>query len=147
MTTLPTKIIMQPSGDTLTTSGNVTLLLPKLPHAAKEEYCISGLTNNLLTASALADAGCELSFSPNRVMHNGEIILRGWRNPTTRLWQVPLQNNEDTILPCDTNIILPTALLAQAHSIYECENTHQLINFYYVTVGYPVISTWCKAIN
>ncbi|KAL7478349.1 hypothetical protein ACHAW6_004114 [Cyclotella cf. meneghiniana] len=62
MTTLPTKTIMQPSGDTLTTTGNVTLLLPKLPQAAKEAYHISGLTNNLLSASALVDACCELFF-------------------------------------------------------------------------------------
>jgi hypothetical protein len=32
-------------------------------------------------------------------------------------------------------------------TIYECQNTKQLINFYYATMGYPVISTWCKAID
>ncbi|KAL7479622.1 hypothetical protein ACHAW6_005347 [Cyclotella cf. meneghiniana] len=32
-------------------------------------------------------------------------------------------------------------------SIYKCKNTGQLINFYYTTLGYPVISTWVKAID
>ncbi|KAL7478501.1 hypothetical protein ACHAW6_004261 [Cyclotella cf. meneghiniana] len=138
MTTLPPKTIMQPFGDTLTTSGNVTLLLPKLPPAAKEAYHGAGLTNNLLSASALADAGCELFFHQTgcEVMHNGKIILR-----------VPLQSNENNIVPRDTHIFLPTKSLPQAHSIYECENTYQLINFYYATMGYPAISKWCKVIN
>ncbi|KAL7475158.1 LOW QUALITY PROTEIN: hypothetical protein ACHAW6_001084, partial [Cyclotella cf. meneghiniana] len=149
MTTLPPKTIMQPSDDTLTTSGNVTLLVPKLPPAAKEVYRIAGLTNNLLSALSLADVGCELFFHQTgcEVMHNREIILRGWHDPTTRLWRVPLQSNENNIVPLDTNIVLPTKSLPQSHSIYECENTHQLINFYYATMGYPAISTWCKAIN
>ena len=88
MTTLPTKTIIQPSGDIITTWRNVTLLLPKLPQAAKEAYRMSGLTNNLLSASALADAGCELYLHQTGcgVAHNGEIILRGWCDPITRLW-------------------------------------------------------------
>ncbi|KAL7479566.1 LOW QUALITY PROTEIN: hypothetical protein ACHAW6_005291 [Cyclotella cf. meneghiniana] len=139
MTTLPIKTIMQPSGDTLTTSGNATLLLPKLPQPAKQAYRISGLTNNLLCAATLADAGCEVFFhqTPNRVTHNEEIILRGWHDPITRLWQVPLQSDEENIAPHDPNILLSTEPTAQTNSIYECKNTHQLINFYYATMGYP----------
>ena len=34
-----------------------------------------------------------------------------------------------------------------ANSIYECETTGQLIRFYHATMGYPVTSTWCKAID
>ena len=76
-TSLPPKTILQPSGDTLTTSGNVTLLLPKLPPSAKQAYRIAGLTNNLLSAFALADAGCELFFHHTgcEVTLNREIIL------------------------------------------------------------------------
>ncbi|KAL7476446.1 LOW QUALITY PROTEIN: hypothetical protein ACHAW6_006627 [Cyclotella cf. meneghiniana] len=119
MSTLPPKTIMQPSGDTLTISGNVTLLLLKLPPAAKEAYRISGLTNNLLSASAMADAGCNLFFHQTgcEVTCNREIILQGRRNPTTRL--SPLQRNEENIVPCDTNIVLPTKSLVEAQSIYE----------------------------
>ena len=34
-----------------------------------------------------------------------------------------------------------------ANSIYECENTTQLIEFYHATLSYPAVSTWCKAIT
>ena len=34
-----------------------------------------------------------------------------------------------------------------ANSIYECETTGQLIHFYHATMGFPVTSTWCKAID
>ena len=34
-----------------------------------------------------------------------------------------------------------------ANSIYECENIGQLIKFYHATMGYPVTSTWRKAID
>ena len=72
MTTLPTKTIMQPFIDTLTTTGNVTLLLPKLPQAAQEEYCISCLTNNLLSASAWQMQAVNCFFT-NRVQDNAQL--------------------------------------------------------------------------
>ena len=34
-----------------------------------------------------------------------------------------------------------------AQSVYECDNTKQLIQFYHATMGNPVLSTWCKAID
>eukprot|EP00804_Cyclotella_cryptica_P003026 CCRYP_006029-RA/>CCRYP_006029-RA protein AED:0.43 eAED:0.43 QI:0/0/0/1/0/0/5/0/250 len=40
---------------------------------------------------------------------------------------------------------VPTTL--QANNLYECSNTSELINFYYSTMGHPVTSTWCKAID
>ena len=71
--------------------------------------------------------------------------MRGWRDPETRLWHVSL-------IPDDGNNIVPSdQMQAQPHpqvnSIYKCKNTSQLINFYYATIGYPVISTWIKAID
>jgi hypothetical protein len=35
----------------------------------------------------------------------------------------------------------------EANSLYECDNTYQLINFYHATLNYPVVSTLVKAIN
>ena len=90
---------MQPAGDTLTTSGNVLFSLPKLPQLAKQAYRIAGLTNNLLSAAVLADAGCEVFFHHTgcEVSYKGEIILRGWQDPTTQPWQVPIHSTEEGI--------------------------------------------------
>jgi hypothetical protein len=35
----------------------------------------------------------------------------------------------------------------EAKSLYECDNTYQLTNFYHATLNYPVVSTLVKAIN
>ncbi|KAL7481807.1 hypothetical protein ACHAW6_007473 [Cyclotella cf. meneghiniana] len=51
------------------------------------------------------------------------------------------------IVPSNTSIVSSTEPTPQANSIYECENTNQLLNFYYATMGYPVVSTWFKAID
>ncbi|KAL7475966.1 LOW QUALITY PROTEIN: hypothetical protein ACHAW6_001856 [Cyclotella cf. meneghiniana] len=86
-------------------------------------------------------------FSPDRVSYNGDIILRGWQDPTTRLLQVPIQSDEGNIVPHNASIVSSTEPTPQANSMYECENKNQLINFYYATIGYPVVSTWYKAID
>jgi hypothetical protein len=37
--------------------------------------------------------------------------------------------------------------VVEANSLYECNNTYQLINFYHAILNYPVVSTLVKAIN
>jgi hypothetical protein len=86
--------------------------------------------------------GCEISL-------NREIILQGWRDPETRLWCIFLIPDGGNIVPSDQALVqlIFTQPQPQINSNYECKNTSQLINFYYATMGYPVISTWIKAIN
>jgi hypothetical protein len=36
--------------------------------------------------------------------------------------------------------------VVEANNLYECDNTYQLINFYHVTLNYPVVSMLVKAI-
>ncbi|KAL7474807.1 hypothetical protein ACHAW6_000761 [Cyclotella cf. meneghiniana] len=109
-----------------------------------------------MAASDLADVGCELFFHSTgcKVTYNGEIILQGWRDPNTTLWRVSLiHDGSNRIVPPYKDITdlysAPENNFANSafHPIYECSNTNQLIQFYYATMGYPVISTWCKAID
>ena len=86
---------------------------------------------------------CEVSL-------NGEIILQRVGDPDTPLWHVSLHpEGGNLIVPTDQQIF--QQLLVQPspeiNTIYECENTGQLINFYYATMGYPVISMWIKVID
>eukprot|EP00804_Cyclotella_cryptica_P020487 CCRYP_019795-RA/>CCRYP_019795-RA protein AED:0.41 eAED:0.41 QI:0/-1/0/1/-1/1/1/0/277 len=138
---------MQPKGDKLLTTEDLHLLLHKLPPAARLAHRAPGITHSLVSAATLADAGCDLFFHRTgcEISLNGEIILRGWRDPTTRLWRISL-------IPDSCNNIVPpnqavTLSQPQANNIYECRNTQQLIQFYYATMGYPVLSTWIKAID
>ncbi|KAL7474692.1 hypothetical protein ACHAW6_000655 [Cyclotella cf. meneghiniana] len=120
---------MQPKGDRLHTTENFLLFLNKLPLTAHEAHHAPGITNNLISAATLADAGCEIFFHKTGC----EISL----------------NSGNTIVPTDQQIThqLLAHTSPEINSIYECKNTGQLINFYYATLGYPVISTWIKAID
>eukprot|EP00804_Cyclotella_cryptica_P013267 CCRYP_007042-RA/>CCRYP_007042-RA protein AED:0.32 eAED:0.32 QI:0/0/0/1/0/0.33/3/0/993 len=149
------KTVTQPNG-TLLTTETLLLLLNKLPANAQTAHRSTGISNNLLAASELVDAGCEIFFHSTgcEVTHNGEIILRGWRDPTTRLWRISLiPDGDHTIFPPYSTVddLYKTPGNIQALSayqpIYECTNTNQLIYFHHATMGYPVISTWCKAID
>ena len=68
------------------------------------------------------------------------------------MWRISLlPDGGNNIIPADdgtsditSEVIMPKFL---ANSIYECETTGQLIHFYHATMGYPVVSTWCKAID
>ena len=55
------RCITQPKGSLVTTES-LLLLLNKLPVQARTEHYAPGISNNLLAASELADAGCELIF-------------------------------------------------------------------------------------
>ena len=113
---------VKPKGS-LTTTETLQLLLNKLPSPAHMAHRSPGISNNLLAASKLADAGCELFFHITgcEVTYNGEIILRGWRDPDTRLWRVSLIPDESTnIVPHFDTIsdLYESPETTQANSMY-----------------------------
>ena len=145
---------MQPKGAKMMTRETVELLLNKIPEQGREAHRASGLMNNLVSASVLVDAGCEVFFYKTGadISYNGEIIVRGWRDLPTRLWRMSLlPDGGNNIVPSDANIIddnsIPTIPPFLANSIFECTNTEHLIKYYHATMGYPVISTWGRAID
>jgi len=150
---LPTKTIIQPAGARMFTTNTLELLLNKLPKAAREAHEAPTLTNNLLSVSVLCDAGCDVWFHMHgcEIAFNGETIIRGWRDLKSNMWRINLiPDGGNTIIPDDdTSDITSDVKIPDffANSIYECENLSQLITFYHATMGYPVVSTWCKAIS
>jgi len=150
---LPTKTIIQPAGAHMFTTSTLELLLNKLPKAAREAHRAPAITNNLLSVSVLCDAGCQVFFHKHscEITFNGETIVRGWRDMRSNMWRISLlPDGGNNIIPADeeedfnTEVPMPDFL---ANSIYECETTGQLIHFYHATMGFPVTSTWCKAID
>ena len=135
------------------TTNTLELLLNKLPKAAREAHEAPTITNNLLSVSVLCDAGCEVYFHNHgcEITFNGETITQGWRDQTTNMCRISLipdgGNNiipDDTTTDSESEVKMPTLFV---NSIYGCETTGQLIYFYHATMGYPVISTWCEAID
>jgi hypothetical protein len=79
----------------MTTTHAINLLLCNLPPEAQLGHCLPGLMNNLLSVTALVDAGCKVFFHCTgcKVMFNGMVILRGWRDPKNKLWRVKIMDN------------------------------------------------------
>ncbi len=147
----------------------MNLLLTTLPAKARLAHRLPGLVNNLLSVAVLCDAGCDVFFHKHgcKVTHNGETILRGWRDPKNRLWRIKLVDNgrktklticDDPTRPPIPLTTTPTGIAmaapttdrvpeAQANSLYECSNTHQLIHYYYACLNYPVPSSLLQAID
>jgi hypothetical protein len=51
---------------------------------------------------------------------------------------------KDNNTTCETP---PVPAVVEANSLYECNNTYPLINFYDVTLNYPVVAMLVKAID
>eukprot|EP00804_Cyclotella_cryptica_P022290 CCRYP_018111-RA/>CCRYP_018111-RA protein AED:0.33 eAED:0.46 QI:0/0/0/1/0/0/4/0/293 len=148
-TQMANKSILLPKGTFLTTE-TLLLLLNKLPAQAWVAHRFPGVSNNFLAISKLVDAGCELFFHSTgcKVTYNGEIILRGWWGQTTQLWRVSLiPEGGNNIVPSFNNIDELFETTRHIKLTVFINPSTSLINFYYATVGYPIISTWCKAIN
>eukprot|EP00804_Cyclotella_cryptica_P015015 CCRYP_000612-RA/>CCRYP_000612-RA protein AED:0.44 eAED:0.30 QI:0/0/0/1/0/0/4/0/510 len=137
--------VLQLKGGRLLTTEDLLLLLSKLPPEARHAHRAPGISHDLVSAATLSDAGCELFFTKQNVRSLSMEILGGWRDQETRLWHIShIPDSGNNIVPPDQSL---THLHPQVNSIYKCESTSQLIHFYYATMGYPVISTWLKAIN
>jgi hypothetical protein len=69
--------VIQPGDNRMTTTHAVNLLLQNLPTEARLGHPLPGLINNLLSVSALVDAGCKVFFHYTgcKVTFNGAIIL------------------------------------------------------------------------
>jgi hypothetical protein len=140
----------------MTTTHPVDLLLWNLPPEVRLGYCLPCLVNNLLSVSALVDAGYKifLHCTGCKVIFNGAIILRGWRDPKNRLWWVKKVNNGWTTdykvaiwTQEKPTVELTTPPTAHAYSLKKCSTTHKFMHFFKACLNYPVLSTLIKAIK
>ena len=92
----------------MSTTATLEMLLNKLPPDAREAYRTPDLLHNLVAASKLVNAGCELYFHKTGcdITRNGELILRGWRDESTRMWRMLLlPEGGNNIIPDDSQIV------------------------------------------
>jgi hypothetical protein len=79
------------------------------------------------------------------VLHDHKRILEGVRNERNGLWTVDLQaNNSHTD---KDEITKPNLKSEQAHSVYECTNKRDLVQFLHAASFRPEQDTWLKAIR
>jgi hypothetical protein len=143
------KSVIQQGGTSMRTTHVMDLLLQKLPPDMCMAHHLSRLVNNLLSIAVLCDVVCKVYFHSTgcEISLNKEIVLRGWRDPKNQMWHVKIINNglitdikiRDADTSCQTPAIPP---VVEANSLYECNNTYQLINFYHATLYYPSFPRW-----
>ena len=121
------------------TTETLNLLLDKLPPTARTAHRCPGITHNLLAVSTLCNSGCSVLFLKHGVTveFNGEIVLRGWRDQRNDLWRVPITSKgEGHIIipptpPADYNPSQGRIMQSLINSIYECDNTKEIIRYYH----------------
>lgn len=133
------------------------LLLHTLPPGARHAHKFPHLAHPLLSISQLCDHGCIATFDSNqvRITHDDDTVLVGNRDPTTNLWTIPLQPAEEDFHMIDERMedeglgyhgfLRPQ--YHRANSAYHTTNQVEHVTFLHAACGYPVPTTWIKAID
>ena len=134
-----------PSHVKIHTTESLLLKLKKLPPPARRAFRVSDIPHNLIAVSELVDAGCSVHmyYWGFNIDYEGETIYKGWREKGSRLFRMSLSDTGGNRItpPADpSEYSIDTSAICQtqnrsANSIYECENTEQLIKYYHASLG------------
>ena len=137
------------TGQTQRSTGTGKLNSPKLPaNFPITGHIILGFKHTLIGVGPICGADCKVTFTSAAVVVrdlHGNLVLTGWREQSgPRLWRIVLQPDEITLpsMPYDAN---KTRLMA--YSAYNFPSVRSLICYFRAAEGYPVRSTWLKAIG
>ena len=137
------------TGQTQSSAGTGELNLPKLPYDFPVTgHIMPGFKHTLIGVGPLWDADCTVPFTRADVIvreSQGSPVLTGWREQSgPRLWIISLQPGKSNLphMPHDAN---RTTL--KAYSAYDLPRVKALIRYFRAEAGYPVRSTWLKAIG
>jgi hypothetical protein len=121
---------------------------PQLPLGARQAHKFPHLAHPLLSISQLCDHGCVATFNNTEVRitdASAKLVMRGLRDPTTNLWTIPLHNpTSPDDHTTDTHMVRPPTA---AFSAYHTNNLVDHVKFLHAACGYPVPSTWIRAIE
>lgn len=129
-----------PNGECLQSSKKCILNIPNLPVEVRVAHVFPVLTtNSLLSIVTLCDSGCEATFNKHELvitLNNNE-VMRGVRDPVTKLWRVPL--TQDATI----NMLQPGN--HKLNTLTQAKNIKYMIHFYHAAAFSPEISTFADA--
>ena len=130
-------------------TGTGDLDLPHLPLGSPiKGYLMLGLSHTLIWVGPLCDADCTVTFTREAVVvryQKGTPVITGWCEASgPRLWRIALQPGEENI-PRMTHDATMARL--SAYSAYDLPTVAALIRYFHAVAGYPVQSTWLRAIS
>jgi hypothetical protein len=119
---------------------------PGLPTTATNGHMFQSMAHPLISIPVLCDHDCEAMFTKHdlTITRHGHTILTGTRDPTTRMWTLPLESH---MSPPSTQLSTHLEPPPQANNIQTFATKNDLATFLHGTAGYPVPSTWIEAIQ
>ncbi|KAL7426973.1 hypothetical protein ACHAXH_000515 [Discostella pseudostelligera] len=106
----PDPITVQlPDGRSIQSTHTCNLDIPWLRQTATNAHIVPGLIHALLVSTAkLCDAGYTVLFDTLecRDFDGPEIVLKGGRDPTTKLWRLPLHPATKPTTECTANVVI-----------------------------------------
>jgi hypothetical protein len=149
-----------PDGKQVRSSHICDMAIPGLP-TILTGYIVPSLTvASLIGIRPLCKAGCQVVFDDNKcdVRFNGNLILRGYKDPSTDLWTLPIRPNVcatpgQTVLPRSGPCLdraphsaqamsMPVTLASFTHSVRTRVNA---VKFSHQSLCSPKISSLLKA--
>ena len=107
----------------MTTTKTIELMLEHWPQQMRRGFRVPERAHNLVSVAEICDAGgfvegVEIEFE-------GEIIGRGWIDPTNRLWRIPItsEGSKHIIPSTDHDVSEPTnglILSINLTALYDC---------------------------
>ena len=109
-------------------------------------YIMPSFTNTIIGIGPICDADCKVLFTKNNVVvisPEGKTILTGWREKNLpKLWCFALKPNGQGKIYTTKNLITPAA-----RNAYDLPSLEALVRYIHAAAGFPVKSTWIKAIK
>ena len=146
-----------PDGKTIRSTHTCNLDIPWLRGAATQAHIVPGLTHaSLVSTAKFCDTGYTVIFDALecRVLDGPEIVLKGGRDPTTKLWRLPLcpatkpttecAAKRVTHMPANTHTPTPTSCANNVHTIPHLQNR---VKYMHQAFFCPPIQTLLRAAN
>ena len=110
-------------------------------------YIMPTFTNTLIGFGPIFDANCTVVFRKEDVTVTSpdvKPILQGWREKKIpRLWRFALRPDKKE----ERKYTKTSQKGPEAHSVYDLPSVEALVRYMHAAVGFPVKSTWRKAIK
>jgi hypothetical protein len=139
------------NGATMNLVATQELDIPSLPASAKKAHAFKEMDKALLSVPELVNADCTVNFNKRSVViidnDTQQVIIKGQRDPATRLWLVPIVQQQIQLQNKYKFKILTSAVPHTANSAYHQRTISKLIHFLHAIAGSPPVKTWCKAID
>ena len=128
--------------------------IPHLPNDLKQAHVVPGLGHtSLISARVFCNKGCTVTYTTNDCVitsPNDTVLLKGQRDPTTKLWLVPLTQTKHA--PLQQTRWQPPTNYAHNATDYAC-NVHTIthitnrVKYMHQALFCPPIRTLLRAIN